>query len=98
MQLTGMGAETRISSKGQVVIPKDVRDRLRWVPGTELELVETPGGVTLRAKRPEKNLTVAEVMARLREISAPYRPAKPSYDEDWNEAIDRMFREDYRDP
>ena len=28
---------TRISSKGQIVIPKQIRDRHRWRPGTELQ-------------------------------------------------------------
>jgi AbrB family looped-hinge helix DNA binding protein len=31
-----MKSATRLTSKGQVVIPKSVRNRLRWVSGTEL--------------------------------------------------------------
>lgn len=31
-----MKSATRVTSKGQVVIPKGVRDRLRWVSGTSL--------------------------------------------------------------
>lgn len=92
-----MSVETRISSKGQVVIPKDVRDRLRWAPGTPLEVVETPGGVTIRAKRPSKTLTVEEALARIHARTAPFLKGPPSSDEDWNQAIDRMFREEYRD-
>ena len=31
-----MKAATRVTSKGQVVIPKPVREQLHWVSGTEL--------------------------------------------------------------
>ena len=39
-----MATATRLTSKGQVVIPKAVRDRLRWVPGTELAVEEVGTG------------------------------------------------------
>ena len=44
-----MKTETRLTSKGQVVIPKSVRDRLRWRAGVRLQ-VETAddGAVVLR--------------------------------------------------
>ena len=44
-----MNAITRMSSKGQVVIPNELRSALDWVPGTELEFVRRPGGVFLKA-------------------------------------------------
>ena len=31
-----MKSATRVTSKGQVVIPKPLRDQLRWVAGTQL--------------------------------------------------------------
>ena len=31
-----MKSATRLTSKGQVVIPKSVRERLRWASGTQL--------------------------------------------------------------
>ena len=31
-----MKPATRVTSKGQIVIPKPVREQLRWVSGTEL--------------------------------------------------------------
>jgi AbrB family looped-hinge helix DNA binding protein len=46
-----MNAQTRLSAKGQVVIPKDVRERLRWASGTKLELVEQGEAVSLRPVR-----------------------------------------------
>lgn len=51
-------ARTRVSTKGQVILPKSVRDRLQWVPGTELSVEETAEGVLLRrsAQRPATSL------------------------------------------
>ena len=50
---------TRVSTKGQVILPKAVRERRHWGPGTRLVVEETPDGVLLkaaplfRATRPE---------------------------------------------
>ena len=43
-------ATVKISSKGQIVIPKEVRDNLHWDTGAELILVMTEQGVMLQAK------------------------------------------------
>jgi AbrB family looped-hinge helix DNA binding protein len=40
---------TRLSSKGQVILPKALRERLRWGPGTRLTAEAAEGGVLLRA-------------------------------------------------
>src|SRR5204862_93494 len=42
-----MRSSTKLTSKGQVVIPKPLRDRLRWRTGTRLE-VEALADGTLR--------------------------------------------------
>jgi len=49
---------TKLSSKGQVIIPKSVREAHRWTPGTEFTIEDTPQGVLLRPKRlfPETRL------------------------------------------
>lgn len=41
-------ARTALSSRGQVVIPKEIRDRCGWSPGTDLEVEERDGVVQLR--------------------------------------------------
>ncbi|NGO50039.1 AbrB/MazE/SpoVT family DNA-binding domain-containing protein [Allomesorhizobium camelthorni] len=41
---------TRVSSKGQVVLPKAVRDAHGWMAGTELEVVDRASEVVLRPK------------------------------------------------
>ncbi len=38
----------KISSKGQVTIPKEIRDRLGLLPGTEVEFIEENGIARVR--------------------------------------------------
>lgn len=45
-----MAATVRLSSKGQIVIPKEVRESLHWGVGVELTLVTTEHGVMLQTK------------------------------------------------
>jgi AbrB family looped-hinge helix DNA binding protein len=39
---------TRLSTKGQIVVPKDIRERRNWAPGDELVIEETDEGVLLK--------------------------------------------------
>jgi AbrB family looped-hinge helix DNA binding protein len=41
---------TTVSTKGQVILPRAVRDRLRWEPGTRLIVEDTEAGVLLTAE------------------------------------------------
>jgi AbrB family looped-hinge helix DNA binding protein len=63
-----MNAFTRLSDKGQVVVPKSTRDRLGWAPGLDLEVIETHDGVTLRPRRTGKTLTSAQAVAEFQRI------------------------------
>jgi len=38
-------ATTTVSTKGQVILPKAIRQRRKWGPGTRLIVEETPDGV-----------------------------------------------------
>jgi AbrB family looped-hinge helix DNA binding protein len=38
----------RITSKGQVTIPKEIRDKFGFLPGTEVEFVPDDHGITVR--------------------------------------------------
>lgn len=50
-----------MSSKGQVVIPLEVRQRAGFRPGSRLEVTEAGGEVRLRlTRRPGKTATVEE--------------------------------------
>jgi len=42
---------TRLSSKGQVIIPKPFRSAHQWETGQELEVIDTGEGVLLKPKR-----------------------------------------------
>lgn len=43
---------TKVSSKGQVVLPREVREQRKWAAGTTLIVEDTPQGVLLRAQKP----------------------------------------------
>jgi AbrB family looped-hinge helix DNA binding protein len=46
-------ATTTVSSKGQVVIPRALREKYRLAPGTRLEIAESDGNLVLAPlKRP----------------------------------------------
>ena len=45
-----MSETTRLSTRGQVVLPKPLRTARRWRPGTEFIVEERDGGVLLTPK------------------------------------------------
>ena len=55
----------RITSKGQVTIPKDIREAAGLLPHTEVEFVMSGGRVILR-KRPGKGRRGAKLIEALR--------------------------------
>ena len=61
-----MSAFTKVSDKGQVVIPKEVRDRLRLSAGDRLEVIERSDGILLRKTTDKSGETFDEVTARIR--------------------------------
>ncbi|WP_315762226.1 AbrB/MazE/SpoVT family DNA-binding domain-containing protein [Sphingomonas sp. Y38-1Y] len=85
-----MNAFTTLSAKGQVVIPKDVRDSLDLKPGQKLEVIQTGGGVLLRAATPRSERTFEEITASIRAITAKYRGPPVSID-DMNETINEEY-------
>jgi len=42
------GSTTTLSTKGQVILPKSIRERRRWGPGTRLVVEDIPEGVLLK--------------------------------------------------
>lgn len=52
---------TRLSSKGQVVLPSAIRAARKWEAGLELSVEETPEGVLLRPLKPFAPTRVEDV-------------------------------------
>ena len=53
---------TRLSNKGQIVIPKQVRSAHGWEPGLEFVVEDTGDGIKLKPMRPYMETEVAELL------------------------------------
>ena len=47
--VAGERLTTTVSTKGQVILPKAIRQRRNWATGTRLVVEDTPQGVLLKA-------------------------------------------------
>lgn len=56
---------TKLSTKGQVVVPKEIRARRNWEPGAELVLEETDDGVLLKRALPSPTTRIEDVYGML---------------------------------
>ena len=59
-------AVTRMSDKGQVILPKALRERRGWASGTEFLIEERPEGVYLRPVSVQAPATMDATFGRLR--------------------------------
>jgi AbrB family looped-hinge helix DNA binding protein len=72
-----------VTSKGQVTIPKEIRDRLRVRPGDRVTFRERPDGtIVVEAQTVDLLSLVGTLKPRRRGVSV----------EDMNEALRRRFR------
>ena len=62
----------RITSKGQVTIPKEIRDEFGFLPGTEVEFVSVEGEIHVRKAKVGPKRGEA-VVAHLREAGRNFR-------------------------
>jgi AbrB family looped-hinge helix DNA binding protein len=62
---------TRLSTKGQVILPKGIRSSRAWGPGTEFTVEETGDGILLRpaTRFPEADLAAVAGCLRSRRKS-----------------------------
>jgi len=63
-------ATMTVSSKGQIVLPADIRRRLGLMAGTQMEIIEEPDGVRLVVARPVKTTLIAACAGM---VTAPSR-------------------------
>jgi AbrB family looped-hinge helix DNA binding protein len=52
---------TRLSTKGQIILPKAIREAHDWGPGTEFRIEETSDGVFLRPAEPLPKTSLEDV-------------------------------------
>ncbi len=57
---------TRLSSKGQVIIPKAIRNLHHWEPGQELAVIDTDDGIVLKPVSPFEEANLKDVGGCLR--------------------------------
>jgi len=61
-------ATTRLSSKGQVIIPKSIRSSHRWEAGLDLVVIDTGDGILLRPKAPFVSTVLADVAGMFKSV------------------------------
>ena len=79
-------ATTRMSTKGQLVLPKAIRERRGWGAGGDFDIEERPEGVLLRP-------AVKETPSRMEDVFGSLGPAKRVVSvEEMNDAIGHYVR------
>jgi AbrB family looped-hinge helix DNA binding protein len=78
---------TRLSTKGQLIIPKEIRERHGWIPGMEL-IVEDHGDSVILRRAEELPVTTLEDLVGCSGYKGPARTL-----EDMEAAIARGARE-----
>ena len=82
---------TRLSSKGQVIIPKSIRDARKWQVGQELVALNMEEGLLLTAKKSFAQTTIEQVAGCLS------RKGKPKSLQDMKTAVRRGLKERWND-
>ena len=80
---------TTVSTKGQVILPKAIRDQRRWPSGTKLVVRDTPEGVLLSPEPVFPPTTLDEVFGMLKYDGPPISI------EGMDAAVGEMFRHRY---
>ena len=81
---------TRLSSKGQVIIPKALRDDHHWEAGQELVAIDTGDGILLKLKNPFRETTLEDVAGCLNYL-------EPKSLDDMEDAIRQGVMEQWHD-
>jgi len=67
---------TRLSTKGQIILPKNIRTSHAWGPGTEFAVEETADGILLRPAGRFPGTNLDEVAGYLRSKRKAKTPAQ----------------------
>jgi AbrB family looped-hinge helix DNA binding protein len=62
---------TRLSSKGQVILPKPLRDTHKWKPGTVFRVEPVGDGALLRPQKPFPPSKFEQVFGCLKRAQSP---------------------------
>jgi AbrB family looped-hinge helix DNA binding protein len=84
-------ASVKLSSKGQVIIPKPIRDTYHWETGQELQLIDTGNGILLQPKAPFAESALDEVAGCL------HYTGKPKSIADMDKAIAEGLKAQFHD-
>ncbi len=79
------GIKLRIDKSGRIVVPKPLQERLGLKPGTELEVLDQPGGVLLR--------TVGERPALVKVDGLWVHQGVPQRGANWDRVIEKVREE-----
>ncbi len=63
--------QTKLSSKGQVIIPKELRSRYNWDTGQKLSVIDTGDGILLKSSRTFENTELEQVAGILKYSGEP---------------------------
>ena len=66
----------RLSNKGQILIPKEIRARHHWGPGTELVIEDRGDVLVLRAAKPFPPTRLEDGLGRAGYRDLPSRPRR----------------------
>ncbi len=80
-----MNARTKLSAKGQVVIPKDVRERMGLVIGDAFEVISRGDELVLRRETRRQKLTFEEATTQLRKLVKYDGPPIPVEKLSWHD-------------
>ena len=80
---------TKLSSKGQVIIPKVFRAAHQWEAGLEFVVIDTDDGILLKPKTPFETTTLNEVAGCLQSNSS-------QQPDDIEASIRKKIREEWR--
>jgi AbrB family looped-hinge helix DNA binding protein len=90
-----MNAHTRISSKGQVVIPSAVRKEMKLPVGAGFEVVRQNDDILLRRDRKKEGTSMDDLMAQLAAIRKPLGPFKKYTTKEISSVPEEALREHY---